>query len=54
MAGFRRYGERRQVRLDLLRPGASEEISISTGTFPVQSLWSNAFNSGVGGCVLSY
>jgi serine protease len=31
--------------------GASADISISTGTFPVQSLWSNAFNSGSGGCV---
>ena len=34
--------------------GASATISTSTGTFPVQSLWSNAFNSGKGGCVLSY
>lgn len=34
--------------------GASAYVSLSTGTFPVQSLWSNAFNSGVGGCVLSY
>ena len=34
--------------------GASADISISTGTFPVQSLWSNTFNSGAGGCVLSY
>ncbi len=34
--------------------GASANITLSTGTFPVQSLWSNAFNSGVGGCVLSY
>ena len=34
--------------------GASADISLSTGTFPVQSLWSNAFNSGSGGCVLSY
>jgi serine protease len=34
--------------------GASANITISTGTFPVQSLWSNAFNSGRGGCVLSY
>jgi hypothetical protein len=34
--------------------GASADISLTTGTFPVQSLWSNAFNSGSGGCVLSY
>ena len=34
--------------------GASANISLSTGTFPVQSLWSNAFNSGSGGCVLTY
>jgi serine protease len=34
--------------------GASAAISLSTGTFPVQSLWSNAFNSNRGGCVLSY
>jgi hypothetical protein len=34
--------------------GASANITLSTGTFPVQTLWSNAFNSGSGGCVLSY
>jgi len=34
--------------------GASANISLSSGTFPVQSLWSNAFNGGGGGCVLSY
>jgi serine protease len=34
--------------------GAAADISLSTGTFPVQSLWSNAFNSGSGGCVISY
>ncbi len=34
--------------------GAAANISLSTGTFAVQSLWSNAFNSGAGGCVLSY
>lgn len=34
--------------------GASADVRLSTGTFPVQSLWSNAFNSGAGGCVLSY
>jgi serine protease len=34
--------------------GASSDITLSTGTFPVQSLWSNTFNSGSGGCVLTY
>src|SRR5260221_4577308 len=34
--------------------GASANVAFSTGTYPVQSLWSNAFNSGAGGCVLSY
>ena len=34
--------------------GASANINLSTGKFAVQSLWSNAFNSGSGGCVLSY
>src|SRR6201987_583991 len=34
--------------------GALADITLSTGTFAVQSLWSNAFNSGAGGCVLSY
>jgi serine protease len=34
--------------------GAASDITLSSGTFPVQSLWSNAFNSGSGGCVLSY
>jgi hypothetical protein len=34
--------------------GAVSDISLSTGRFAVQSLWSNAFNSGAGGCVLSY
>ncbi len=34
--------------------GASADISLTTGKFAVQSLWSNAFNSGSGGCVLTY
>lgn len=34
--------------------GASADITLSTGTFAVQSLWSNAFNNDAGGCVLSY
>ncbi len=34
--------------------GAAAAITLSTGTFAVQSLWSNGFNNDVGGCVLSY
>lgn len=35
--------------------GASANVTFASGsTFPVQSLWSNAFNSNTGGCVLSY
>lgn len=34
--------------------GASANVSMGGGTYPVQSLWSNAFNSNAGGCVLSY
>ena len=34
--------------------GAATTVTLTTGHFPVQSLWSNAFNSGFGGCVLSY
>ena len=35
--------------------GASANVTFPNGsTYPVQSLWSNAFNSGAGGCVLSY
>jgi serine protease len=34
--------------------GASANITLGTGTFAVQSLWSNAFNSDAGGCVVSY
>ncbi len=33
--------------------GASADIQLPTGTFAVQSLWSNAFNN-TGGCVLNY
>ena len=35
-------------------PGASGTTTLPTGTFPVQSLWSNAANGGAGGCVLAY
>ena len=34
--------------------GAAADISLSTGSFAVQSLWSNNFNSNRGGCVVSY
>jgi hypothetical protein len=34
--------------------GASASVSLNGTNFPVQSLWSNAFNSNNGGCVLSY
>ena len=33
--------------------GAAANLTLSTGTFPVQSTWSNAFNSGQGGCELT-
>ena len=32
-------------------PGAIHDITLSSGTFAVQSLWSNAANAGAGGCV---
>jgi hypothetical protein len=34
--------------------GASASVTMSGTSYPVQSLWSNAFNSNSGGCVLSY
>ena len=34
--------------------GASADVTMNGNTFPVQSLWSNAFNGGSGGCVLSF
>ena len=34
--------------------GAAANIALGGTSFAVQSLWSNAFNSGTGGCVLSY
>jgi len=34
--------------------GASASVKIGSANFPVQSLWSNAFNSNAGGCVLTY
>jgi hypothetical protein len=34
--------------------GAAANVTFTSGTFPVQSLWSNASNNDAGGCVLSY
>jgi serine protease len=34
--------------------GASAIVALNGGSFPVQSLWSNAFNGNNGGCVLTY
>jgi hypothetical protein len=34
--------------------GAASDITLGGQRYAVQSLWSNAFNGGVGGCVLSY
>lgn len=34
--------------------GATASVSLNGTPYPVQSLWSNAFNSGAGGCVQSY
>jgi hypothetical protein len=33
---------------------ATTSVKFTTGSFPVQPLWSNAANNGAGGCVLSY
>jgi serine protease len=35
-------------------PGGAANITLSTGSFPVQSLWSNLSNVGKGACVISY
>jgi len=34
--------------------GAASNVNLGGQTFAVQSLWSNAFNNGSGGCVLSF
>ncbi len=34
--------------------GASQNITLSTGTFAVQSTWANDFNGGAGGCEVSH
>ncbi|HEX6510059.1 MAG TPA: hypothetical protein VF221_20720 [Chloroflexota bacterium] len=33
--------------------GAASSVSLNGASFPVQSLWSNAYNNNAGGCVLS-
>ncbi|HEV2954422.1 MAG TPA: hypothetical protein VG015_10040, partial [Candidatus Dormibacteraeota bacterium] len=35
-------------------PGAVADVSLSTGTFAVQGLWSNSVANGSGGCTTSY
>ncbi|MET8630683.1 hypothetical protein ABZW30_44520 [Kitasatospora sp. NPDC004669] len=34
--------------------GATQNITLTTGTFAVQSTWSNDFNNGAGGCEISH
>ena len=34
--------------------GASQDITLATGTFAVQSTWANDFNGGTGGCEVSH
>ena len=34
--------------------GASQNIALSTGSFPVQSTWANDYNGGSGGCEISH
>jgi Putative Ig domain len=34
--------------------GASQNITLTTGTFAVQSTWANDFNGGAGGCEISH
>jgi hypothetical protein len=35
-------------------PGGAANLSLTTGTFPVQSLWSNNMNNRSGGCAIYY
>ena len=37
-----------------LGQGASQNITLSTGSFAVQSTWSNAYNGGSGGCEINH
>ena len=34
--------------------GASQDITLATGSFPVQSIWANDFDNGTGGCETSH
>jgi hypothetical protein len=34
--------------------GPSQNIALGANNYAVQSLWSNAFNGGAGGCVITY
>jgi len=34
--------------------GAAQDITLTTGTFAVQSIWANDFNAGAGGCEVSH
>ncbi|HEU5268771.1 MAG TPA: hypothetical protein VFU36_02520 [Jatrophihabitans sp.] len=34
--------------------GASQNITLSTGSYPVQSTWANDYNNGSGGCEVSH
>jgi serine protease len=34
--------------------GASQNVTLGANYYAVQSLWSNAFNGGAGGCVVTY
>ena len=34
--------------------GAAQDITLSTGSYPVQSTWANDFNGGQGGCEVSH
>ncbi len=35
-------------------PGASQDITLTTGAFAVQSTWANDFNGGAGGCEVTH
>jgi len=35
-------------------PGGAANVALTTGTFPVQSLWSNNMKGGAGGCAIFY
>ena len=35
-------------------PDGAADITLSTGSFPVQPMWSNDYNGGAGGCLISH